>query len=220
MDVITTILEPADSFALISLPAAKAMLGIDAGDVTADVQLKMMIDQNSAVVANLCDRVFALEKVQETWYGIDAQVNGSRKLYLTHAPVRIADIVSVESPLGTVIDPAEYKLEERTGKLLLNNSGTEDIVVTYTGGYVLPDKAPLDLQQCAGLMVRQFRTEASTAETVGSGIRMIAHKDSRIMYHSPKDIAGGSSASGSSVSVSPTDRALKDIIQRYKRMWI
>jgi hypothetical protein len=214
------VIEPADSYALISLPALKVMLGIAADDVSDDAQLKMIIDQNSAVMANLCERIFAREKVEETWYGVDVNPNSSRRLYLTHAPVRSADIISVESPPGTIIDPASYKLDERTGKLIIYSTGTDDIVITYTGGFVLPSEAPLDLQQCAGLLVRQFRTEAAQAGTVGSGIRMIAHKDSRVMYHSPKDMSASSSASASgSVTASATDRALKDLLQRYKRMW-
>ena len=60
---------------------------------------------------------------------------------------------------------------------------------------LLPEEAPLDLQQAAGLMVQQFQTQAAQAATGGSGMRMLAHKDSRIMYFSPKDMAGGNGAS-------------------------
>jgi hypothetical protein len=222
MDPNVKVLEAADSYALISVPAAKVMAGISVDDTSLDAQIKMLIDQNSAIVANKCERTFAREKVVETWFAAPPVgfASGMARVYLTHAPVRSVDIVSVETA-GTVLDPADYTLEERTGKLTFP-SATGELVVTYTGGYALPSEAPLDLQYYVGLSIRQYRTAEQQAGVAGSGVRMVAHRETRIMYHSPKDLAASTStASTTTVSAGSTsERALDALIQRYKRMWI
>ena len=41
----------------------------------------------------------------------------ARGLFLTHYPVADADIAAVESPRGSVLDPASYEIENASGKL-------------------------------------------------------------------------------------------------------
>ena len=59
---------------------------------------------------------------------------------------------------GSCIDPAAYEIETASGKLTLLGSlgGTagDPIVVTYTGGYELPDEAPPALKAALQLMVQ------------------------------------------------------------------
>ena len=165
---------------------------------------------------------FAKEKVEEWWQCIGPVCcpSGACKVYLTRYPVKLADIESIESPAGTLIDPANYRLEENTGRIDFPGGCASEIVVTYTGGYDLPDEAPLPLQQAAGLMVRGFRSQAAQEATGGAGIRMLAHKDSRIMYFSPRDMAGGGGTTTGGTTVSASDSAIKSLISKYTRYWI
>jgi hypothetical protein len=220
---LVNVITPATSVGLISLEDAKILLKIPTDDVSNDAQLQMVIDQNSMILANKANRdTFATEKVTERWdcVGPVCCPDGTCKIYLTRYPVKPADIVSVESPQGTLIDPSGYRLEQNTGKLVLIGGCASEILITYTGGYSLPNEAPLDLQQMAGLMVQQFQTQAAQAATGGSGIRMLAHKDSRIMYFSPKDMAGGGGSSSTSVSASVSDSAINNLIKKYTRYWM
>jgi hypothetical protein len=216
------VLTPADSVGLISIVDAKMLLGISAGDTSTDPQLQMLIDQNSMVLAALANRdTFAKERVEEWWRCVSPVCcpDGTCQVYLTRYPVKLADLESVETPIGYPVDPLNILLEENTGQLVLPGGCGGEIRVVYTGGYDLPDEAPLPLQQAAGLMVQKYRTEATQAATGGSGIRMIAHKDSRIMYYSPKDMAAGGGTTGGS-SVSASDSAVTKLLQKYTRYWI
>ena len=219
---LVNVITPATSIGLISLEDAKILLKIPAGDVSNDAQLQMVINQNSMILANKANRdTFAKEKVSERWDCVAPVCCPSLacKIWLTRAPVKLADIESLESPEGVVIDPGGIRLEERTGKIVFPDGCADEILITYTGGYDLPDEAPLDLQQVAGLMLQQFQTQAAQAATGGSGIRMLSHKDSRIMYYSPKDMAGGNGGS-SSVSASASDATINALLKRYTRYWM
>ena len=68
-DVTVKVLEPAESYALLTLDELKVALGIAPADTSQDAQLQLMIDQYSDVIATMCKRVFAKEKVTETWRG-------------------------------------------------------------------------------------------------------------------------------------------------------
>jgi hypothetical protein len=183
IDVIT----PAVSQDLISLDEAKILLGISTSDTTSDAQLNLLIDMTSDDIANLCNRVFGKETVVETWACLLAILcpDDAMRIWLSHYPVESID--SVESPAGTVLDPSAWWLAKASGALTVYNA-TSEIVVTYTGGYDLPDEAPPTLKKATGLLIRDFRMQAAISSTSGSGVRMIAHKESRIMYFSPKDM--------------------------------
>jgi hypothetical protein len=212
-----------DALGLISIEDLKILLKIPEADVSNDVQLQMVIDQNSAILANKANRYlgWAKEKVSEWWdcVGPVCCPDGACKIWLTHAPVKLADIESIESPAGVPIDKTTIRLEELTGKIIFPGGCSSEILITYTGGYSLPDEAPLDLQQATGLMVQQFQTQAAQAATGGSGVRLLAHKESRIMYFSPKDMAGGSTGS-TSPSASISESAVNNLLKKYTRYWI
>lgn len=218
-DVTIKILEPADDHDLITLEDCKILLDIPASDTSSDQQLQMLITQNSEAIAVECNRIFAKEKVEETWRCVAPVCcpDGTCKIWLSHYPVKAVDIESVETPAGTVMSGSDYVIEEFSGKLILLRGCSSEIVVTYTGGYNLPEEAPAPLQQVASLMVRSFRTEAAAASTSGSGVRLLAHKDSRVMYFSPKDMGGGTTTStGPSVQTS----AIKNLLAKYTRFFI
>lgn len=209
VDVTVKVLTPATTFDLVSLADVKVMLGIPASDTSNDEALALLITNASAVVSVLTNRVFAKEKVRETWRELD-----SRRLYLLHWPVKETDIESVVCN-GMTLPLTSYELEEESGKLSIYSGQAEPIVVTYTGGFDLPDEAPPALQQAATLFVRASKTENEREKT--SGVRSIVHKEARIMFF---DTSGGSGSGGASASAGQaTLDAMSNLLTHYMRLW-
>jgi len=204
-DVTQKILVPATSHALISLDELKTALGGESGN---DEQMQWLIDTQSAVIARMCNRIFAKETLIETWREL-----GDRRLYLTHWPVKEADIASVTTNGSDRLN--DWELDEREGKLSIFTGRTEPIRIEYTGGYELPDEAPLPLKQAVALMVNTSKSEAAAASL--SGVRMISHKESRVMFHSP---TSGGSSGGSSTTTSQAQDTVKALLGHYVKHWI
>jgi len=207
-DVTQKILVPAESHALISLDELKIATGMSAQDTASDEQLQWLIDTQSAVIARLCNRIFAKETLVESWREL-----GDRRLYLTHWPVKEADIQSVTTN-GT--DRLDWELDEREGKLSVFTARNEPVVVEYTGGYSLPDEAPLPLKQAVSLLVSTSKSEQAAASL--TGVRMISHKESRVMFHSPT--SGGSSGGSSSGTSSQAKDTVVALLSHYVKHWI
>ena len=207
-DVTVKIITPATSFAFMTLDELKVALGAPSGTTTTDEQWQWMIEVNSATIAEMCNRVFAKEEVQESWREI---VNN--RVHLTHWPVKEADIVSVTSHGDDQID---WELEETTGKLQFFNQ-SEPITVHYTGGFELPDEAPMPLKQATVLMAANWKAQLAMVQV--TGVRMISHKESRVMFHSPTSggSSGGSGGAGSGGGVPP---AVESILSQYTRFWV
>jgi hypothetical protein len=206
-DVTVKILEPASETDLISLDELKIALGLPTGTGSTDPQLEWLIDVGSSTISTLCNRVFAREKVRETWRCL-----GSRRVYLTHWPVKEADIESVTT---NGADRLDYELEEGSGKLSIFTDRQEPIVVTYTGGYVCPDEVPDALKQACALIVSTSKAEQAAAAL--TGVKMIAHKEARVMFHTP---TSGSSTGGSGGSSSNAAKTVEGLLGHYIRHWI
>lgn len=177
-DIIIKVLTKADTYDLISLAELKASMGIAGTDPSQDQQLALLITRFSDLISTLCQRVFAKEEVRETW-----RCMGSRRLFFSHWPALEADVASVESPRGTILDPSAYEIEQNSGKLELFQARSEPVVVTYTGGYDLPEEAPPALKQVIELLIRE---ELAYVSRLGiSGVRSISHKDARVMFYDP-----------------------------------
>ena len=184
-DRIIKVLTPGSSFALMTLDEAKTLAGINTSDTSEDAQYTMFIDINSAVVMRLCNRIFAREEVREEW----RELNCGNRIFPSHWPIKTADIESVESPIGTVLDPSAYELEEESGKIeVFGAAFAEPVAVTYWGGYQLPDEAPPPLKQAMAMLNLQSKLLASLS-TLG-GIRGISHKEARVQFHDPSHILG------------------------------
>jgi hypothetical protein len=205
-DVTVKILTPATNFALMTLDELKIALGAPTGTQATDDQWSWMIDVNSATVAELCNRVFAKEEVEESWRDL---VN--RRVFLTHYPVKAADIQSVTT---NGFDRLDYELEEASGKVSLFTDQAEPIVVTYTGGFVLPDEAPMPLKQAMVLMAANWKAQLAMVQV--TGVRMIAHKEARVMFHSPS--TGGTKGASSGGAGMPP--AVEAILSQYTRLWV
>jgi hypothetical protein len=217
-DVTIKVLEPPTSNDLMTLEDAKIMLGIGDADTTNDEQLALAISQNSIAISSQCLRRgygFGKQKVRETHRCVPPQCcpGGVARIWLMLWPVMETDIESVECPAGTVLDPVSYELEEQSGKLTIFSGGGSEIVVTYSGGYDLPDNAPLDLSRAVGITVREARTEAAAAAV--TGIRMISHKSARVMFHSPSQSSGGSTGGSTTSGAAKTVQNLLVPYTRY-----
>jgi len=202
-DRVIKILTPATEIAFVSLAEVKVMLGITTSDPDLDAQLDMWIDQNSATIMRLCNRIFAREEVRETWRDI-----GDRRVFLSHWPVEEADIESVEDG-GALLAPGDYELEEGSGKVTRFGGWAEDVVITYWGGYDLPDDCPLPLKQACGMLVRESKM-AGIFDIAASGIRSISHKEKRVQFYDTTKIAtgGGGTGGGGSRTANAVDRLL------------
>jgi hypothetical protein len=205
-DVSYNVITPAASYALMTLDEAKIALGIPVSDVSSDPQLQWLIDTNSDVIATMCNRVFAKEKVVEMWRDLDF-----RRVYLTHWPVKATDIESVTTNAAVRLD---YELEERSGKLSIFTDRNEPIVITYTGGFNLPDEAPKALKQATGMLVGLGKSEQQAAQL--TGVRMISHKESRVMFHSNTGSGGGSGGD----AATRTRDAVNQLLYHYMKFWI
>ena len=170
-NVSVKILDPADPDAgFLSVDEARILLNLGTLDAAATTSLTMQITMVSQTIMRICNRQFGRERVTETWRDVDGP-----QVYLTRWPVDEADVEMIEGG-------ADYELEEASGRLW-RAGAVGSLRVTYTGGYDLPDEAPQPLKYACQLLLVQHRASA-TREAI-SGIRMISHKESRVMFYDP-----------------------------------
>jgi len=213
MQITLRVIEPAPDHSLVTLYDVKTALIIKQSDPTYDDLLTLLINWSSGEIETYCNRYFAREKVSETFREINWRAD--RRIFLTHYPVEQADIESVTVPDGTNIS---YDLDSRSGTLYsVNGPWVEPVTVTYIGGYEVPVKAPLALQQSCMLMVREAYILARRGIlTGGAAVRMIAHKESRVVYYDPN--AALRAAGGTIGNMgSPTQRAVNDLLRHFMR---
>lgn len=213
-DVTVKILTPATTSDLLTLAEAKLLLGIAPNDNSQDTLLAMQISAYSEAVAELCNRTFGRERVTEIW----REHNG--RIYLTHWPIKEADVESVESGNTLLLDD-EYEIEEESGKVSnvalggpMSLPWVAPATITYTGGFNLPAEAPLPLKQATALLIRGERQHMQ--QSTVAGIRMIAHKEKRVMFYDPNAAA----AKQTNAMSSPAFVAAKALLGKYTRIWI
>jgi hypothetical protein len=192
---------PAGPYDLVSLEEMKMKFAIPDTNTQWDALIQELITNLSETIAKLCNRVFAFEEVDESFWQLeDASVVPTQRLYLSRWPVKLGDISSI-SCNGTDILPnlisgpgsvpgsgqGYWILEEETGTLYMPNQfgswlGTID--VQYGGGYELPDGAPGTLKFAVEALLRE--SYMSWIRSPGSyGVRLLTHKESRIGYYGP-----------------------------------
>jgi hypothetical protein len=211
-DITIDVLEPATSMesrSFLSLKEAKLLLGLDEAAGPHDELLTMQIAISSDTIMRCCNRMMAKQKVSESWRRI-----GNGRLFLTHYPVKIDDIESVTAGRD---ERDDWELEQHSGKLShYLGWWFEPVTVVYSGGFALPDEAPLPLKQACLLLLRHARQEA-TREAI-EGIRMIGHKESRVMFFDPsaqqKATVGAGGTMGTGV------QTVDQILAHYMRIWV
>jgi hypothetical protein len=216
VDVTVKVLEPASYLSFLSLEEAKKALGLPATGSTpeADDQLQFQIDSASAIIFRLCNRMFAKTTVMETW-----RDNRHETTYLRLWPVEDDDVFYIGPINGPVVWPpppppipaGSFELENFSGKLRKGG----DFSVIYSGGYLLPDDAPDDLKHACIMLLRQQRTE--TARESVEGIRMIAHKESRVIFFDPN--AAGAKTTQAALSGSSGIPTVDALLEHYVRFW-
>ncbi|RXG91583.1 phage head-tail connector protein [Bradyrhizobium zhanjiangense] len=211
-DIWVKVLQPAESYELLTLDELKIILNIAATDTSEDEQLKLWIAHYSDVVATMCNRVFARETVEETWRG-DTMPLDCPRLFLTHYPVADDDIEAVESPRGSLIDVSAWEVENRSGKMRIDGAWAEPVTVTYTGGYLLPNEAPPALKQATGLLIQGARAEMRQAAV--SGIKSISHRESRVQFMDPN-----SALKGQGGAIEAAAETVNSLLYKYMRFYV
>jgi hypothetical protein len=78
----------------------------------------------------------------------------------------------------------------------------------------LPDEAPLPLKQALTLMAANWKAQLAMVQV--TGVRMIAHKEARVMFHTPTaGSTGGTTGSGAGLPP-----AVDSILTQYTRFWV
>jgi len=205
-----TVVTPAEDFALLTVRDARLGLNLTTASDTIDEQIDLFIKWASDEIATECNRTLAQEEVVETIWNLD-----SERIFLERYPIK--EIKSV-SENGSILSVADYNLDKETGKLTrlgslargLTISWKNPIIVNYIGGYDLPKAAPKALSKAAMMITR----EAYYAMLRGDiSVRMISHKESRIIYFDPNAHLGKTGGGGGS----STKRAVQDILSAYTR---
>jgi hypothetical protein len=216
-DITVNILTPATSTDLLTLDEAKLWLGISLTDTSQDAIIQSMITTFSEEIAERANRhptvTFGYEEVSETWR---ETMNG--RLYLTHWPVKAADIISISVGSGLDVLPVGgYELGEAAGKLsniqlggAVSASWNHPVTVHYWGGYNVPTETPLPLKRAAVLLIREERIRMVQAQA--AGVRQISHKGARVSFFDPNELLLRSVG-----AKSPTLTAVESILTHYMR---
>jgi hypothetical protein len=217
-DITVKVIEPADNYDLVSLDELKTMLGISPSDTAEDAQLQIWITQYSDVIATMCNRVFAKEKVIESWRGDTKPFDTDNgRMFLTHYPVADDDLESVTAPDGSTIDTTGYELENASGKLqFFGATWSEPIRITYSGGYDLPDEAPPALKQALAIIIGEARVYVQRQLT--SGIRSIAHRESRVQFFDVN--AAMAKMAGGAGPLGTVTQTVNGLLYKYIRLYV
>lgn len=206
------IVTPAASQSLISLAEAKIAMSIS--DSSFDQFLTDMIKRQSGVIATTCDRSFGKEEVTETFAALPSV--DPYRIWLARWPV-IADDITEVTANGVDMTVDDYYLDSLVGKIVTKTLWTPPVVITYSGGYELPDESPESLRQAVVLLMQDKFTSGASGSTIlkDASIRMIAHKESRVMYYQGE--SGSTSASSSGGAASGASASVRDLCRRFIR---
>ena len=211
MDSSVEVVEPATEFSLLSMRDARLGLNLTGVSENTEAQIELLIKWASDEIAKECNRVLAQEKVQETIWDLD----DTGRIWLSRFPVK--EIHSLNEA-GVDLVKAGWNLDKNSGKLTRIANGFPiargvlwgtPVVITYTGGYDLPKEAPKALAQAAMLMTREAYNQLQRGDT---SIRMVSHKDSRVIYFDPNAHLGSGGGGGSS-----TKKAVLELVKKYVR---
>jgi hypothetical protein len=194
------VLEAADSYDLVNI-----ITDVD------DERLKSVITFASKVIADICDRVFALEKVEETTI-----LNGSAEggLVLNRYPlVEIESIYNGDSDSDTTYDVTTDITVYDAGGGVLHGDLIGTNIITYSGGYVLPEECPGPLQLACIDVIRNTYYLGSRDPAMQS---ITDNATGSIRFFPPP----GMSRTGAPTKASPLSPQASALIAPYKRLYI
>jgi hypothetical protein len=217
LEILETSTDPS-SGDLVSLDDLKLALGIT--DNSEDATLQAMITLQSRIITEYCDRRFASAQVLET-FTFDPSENLRTREALVLSLYPVTEILEVSIAGATASD---YHFDPTSGKVWLTNNQYPysyygsyyglygpwwlgGVMVTYSGGYDLPDQSPARLQKAVIEAVRDGRTSGARDPS----IREVQHGDTRITYFT------SSTASASSGYLSAP---VADLVKPYRRLYI
>ena len=162
--IISTVLTAASNYDLTTLENIKDDLAIPGTDTSSDATLARFITEQSALVAQYCNRVFPIETVQDVIYPdrdpYPYQVTGMlSEVQLSRWPVvsvtSVTDTVAVNFA-NTLVEGTDYVLDAARGWLTKIDPNTgyptgwspDQYTIQYTAGYFTPgtDSPPADLE--------------------------------------------------------------------------
>ena len=196
---------------LVSIDEVKKYLSYNWTDPAADEQLQMQISFASATIAEIANRTFGEETLIETWREI-----GDGRLFLSHWPIKDPEGILDVSQGGYGVVAGEYDLEGDTGKLSMYGSNgapgnwKAPAVVHYTGGYKLPEEAPLPLKQACIVLIQETRIRNQQAQV--AGIRQLRHKESNVAFYDPNALLLKTVG-----AKSPGIQAAENLVRQYMR---
>lgn len=182
---------------------ADLKLELDITDTADDEVMQNRITRQSKLIAEACNRVFALTYAVETFtFDYGERLSARQGLNLSFYPIVSIESVTEDGVLVTDFDfdPEKGQLW-RTGPLGSsswcswpgNYFGGSTIAVTYSGGYELPDDAPASLQAACIQAVSDAAVWASTG--LNQAVQRVAHGDSDVRYFEPSAVQTGLSGS-------------------------
>jgi hypothetical protein len=188
---------------LVTLEVVKTELGITG--TSEDAALQARITRASNIVAEFCNRIFAFSAAVETFtFDTGEQSRPGQALTLSLFPNVTVDSVAVN---GTTLDAAGYEVDANSGELWLVGGGvwSGSIVVTYSGGYDLPDGAPSALAQAVIEMVRAARFASQSSDIDASVIQSISHGDTSVTLRAPSSSSSSFSSNTASLPLGVID---------------
>ena len=151
---LVTVLEPAESYDLVTLEQVKAFYNIPVvTDDPNDARLQTLITLQSKIISDYCQRVFAKEKVSETIY-VNETAPATDVVAITLDRWPVTQIFSLTRDLSSLTQDDDYRLDAKSGTLHGSLVGDE-ITVVYEAGYDLPMFAPGPLSMAVIDTVRQ-----------------------------------------------------------------
>lgn len=199
---------------LITLEDLKVELGITTDDE--DAALETRITRASKFMAEQCDRRFAFAHAIETFtFDRDEVLSWRQNLTLRLYP--IFEFESVTAGGVELEEGVSFGFNSQNGQFWLIGQtwfGTwpGSLVVTYSGGYDLPDDAPIGLQNAVIALIRDARIATTESDSSAGALRQVTHGDLSVGYYAP------STSTGAAAGVLPS--GIDDIIAFYKRRTI
>src|SRR6266436_8688814 len=148
--LISRVVTPASSLALVTPDQAKEALNIVPADTTQDAAVTEQIDQVSQAINNHCNRIFVRQGYRDQYRQVRNWLGYGQPLRTRQAPIGVdatSDPVLIITEDGTVLDPTLFEADLDEGAIYRLDDGAMPsmwagsiIIVDYDGGFdPIPD---------------------------------------------------------------------------------